>query len=226
MAALALASLLFLLPLAGAARAAPTVAAAGEGGRPLLEIVRQPRFVVALVCGIAAYSLMSLVMTAAPLAMVACGLGQSNAALGIQWHIIAMFGPSFFTGVLIARFGKEAVVGAGLLLLAACALVALAGINLLNFWVALVLLGLGWNFGFIGATAMLTETYRPEERGRVQGLNDFVLYGVVAIASFSSGGLYASVGWAAINVVVFPVVLIAVSALVVSVLANRRGAEA
>jgi MFS family permease len=165
---------------------------------------------------------MSLVMTAAPLAMVGCGLGEDTVALGIQWHIIAMFGPSFFTGALIARFGKETIVAVGLALLAGCAVVGLAGIDVMNFWVALILLGFGWNFGFIGSTAMLTETYRPEERNKVQGLNDAILFGFVALASFSSGSLFSSVSWGAINLVVFPVVALCALALAVAVFSSRR----
>jgi MFS family permease len=161
-------------------------------------------------------------MTAAPLAMVACGLGEDNAALGIQWHVLAMFGPSFFTGALIARFGKEAIIAAGLLLLVGAGGVALLGIDLAHFWIALILLGLGWNFGFIGATAMLTETYRPEEQSRVQGLNDFILFGFVALASFSSGGLFSTVGWSAINLIVFPVVAVCGLALALAWVAKRR----
>jgi MFS family permease len=165
---------------------------------------------------------MSLVMTAAPLAMVACGFGQDSVALGIQWHILAMYGPSFFTGALIARFGEETIVAVGLVLLAAGAALALAGIAILNFWGALVLLGLGWNFGFISATTMLTQTYRPEERSKVQGLNDSILFGFVALASFSSGKLFSSVGWSAINVVVLPMVAICAVALAFSALGRRR----
>ena len=176
-----------------------------ESGRPILEIVRQQRFVVAALCGIASYALMSLVMTAGPLAMVGCNHSVSEAALGIQWHVIAMFAPSFFTGNLINRFGKEKVIAAGLLLLAGCGIVALAGLDLMHFWGALVLLGVGWNFGFIGATAMITETYRPEERNRVQGVNDFLVFTFVAIASFSSGKMLDTLGWQAINMVIFPV---------------------
>ncbi|MEL7525032.1 MAG: MFS transporter, partial [Pseudomonadota bacterium] len=157
------------------------------GGRPLRTIMAQPRFIVAAACGICSYALMSLVMTATPLAMIACGLTETDAALGIQWHVLAMFGPSFFTGSLIARFGKERIVSIGLSLLAGCSIVALMGIELAHFWTALVLLGLGWNFGFIGATAMLTDTYRPEERNMVQAVNDFLVFGFVAAASFSSG---------------------------------------
>lgn len=214
-AVLALVGMLFLLPLTGPARDAPK-AVRQSGGRSLGTIVRQPRFIVAVVCAVSSYALMSLVMTAAPLAMVACGLGEDNAALGIQWHVLAMFGPSFFTGSLIARFGKEAIIAAGLLLLAGAGLVALSGLEVFHFWTALILLGVGWNFGFIGATAMLTETYRPEEQSRVQGLNDFILFGFVALASFSSGRLFSTVGWDVINVIVFPVVVVCALALVVA----------
>jgi MFS family permease len=152
---------------------------------------------------------MSLLMTAAPLAMVGCGLTQQNAAVGIQWHVLAMFAPSFITGSLIARFGAERIVAIGLGLLAISAAIALAGLTLLHFWSALIVLGLGWNFGFIGATAMLTSTYRPVERTRVQGLNDFLVFGFVALASLLSGKLLSAAGWATINVVVFPIVVAA-----------------
>lgn len=216
---LAVACALVLLPLDGAARERPAKVDA-SGGRPLREIVSQPRFLISLACAIGAYALMSLVMTAAPLAMVDCGLGQDNAALGIQWHVLAMFGPSFFTGSLIARFGKETIVGAGLVLLTLCAVVGLLGIDLWHFWGALILVGLGWNFGFIGATAMLTETYRPEERSKVQGFHDLVLFSFVALASFSSGALFSTLGWASINVVVFPVVAVCAIALAAAFMAR------
>jgi MFS family permease len=193
----------------------------GAAGRPLAEIVRQPRFAIALACAIASFAMMSLVMTAAPLAMIAGGHSQAHAALGIQWHVIAMFLPSFFTGHLIARFGKEIIVGVGLGLLLICAAVALAGIELLHFWAALILLGLGWNFGFVGATAMLTDTYRPEEAARAQGFNDFLLFTFVALASAASGGLFAAAGWNAVNLVVFPVVAVALACLAWLVLAGR-----
>ncbi len=221
--ALAVLALLTVSALGGEARGAPAIAIR-SGGRPLGEIARQPRFVVAVVCAVASYSAMSLVMTAAPLAMVGCGLGQDNAALGIQWHVLAMFAPSFVTGSLIARFGKEAVIAVGLLLLAACVATALAGITLINFWVALIFLGVGWNFGFIGATAMLTETYRPEERSKVQGLNDFLVFGSVAIASLSSGRLFATVGWSWINWVALPIIALAAMAILATVVGRRRTA--
>ncbi|MCB1497282.1 MAG: MFS transporter [Bauldia sp.] len=221
MSALAVIGFLVLTLLGGGAREAPKVEAM-SGGRPLSEIARQPRFIVAVVCAMGSYALMALVMTAAPLAMVACGLGEDNAALGIQWHVLAMFGPSFITGRLIARFSAETIITVGLALLAGCGAVALAGIDLANFWLALILLGVGWNFGFIGATAMLTQTYRPEERGKVQGLNDFLVFGTVAVASFSSGTLFSTLGWDWINIVVFPVVGLCLLGVMVAVFARRR----
>lgn len=177
-----------------------------SGGRPLLEIMSQGRFIVAVLCAVSSYAIMSFVMTAAPLAMIACGHSTSEAVLGIQWHVLAMFGPSFFTGSLIQRYGKEKIVALGLILLASCAALALTGLELATFWGALVLLGVGWNFGFIGATAMLTDTYRPEEKNRVQSVNDFIVFGFVAAASLSSGGILNAFGWETINIMVFPVV--------------------
>lgn len=222
MSGLAAIGLVVLLFLRGEARFPPLVHTAGSGGRPFGEIARQPRFIVAVVCGMGSYSLMSLMMTAAPLAMVQCGLGEDNAALGIQWHVLAMFGPSFFTGHLIARFGKEWIIAIGMALLAICAAVALSGIALLNFWVAMVLLGVGWNFGFIGATTMLTETYRPEEKGKVQGVNDSLVFAAVAVASFSSGQLLSSVGWDWLNYGFFPVIAICLAMLAWLYLFARR----
>lgn len=205
--------LVVLLFLRDDAVSTPTIDLSASGGRSLAEIARQPKFIVAVVCGMGSYALMSLMMTAAPLAMVMCGFGEDDAALGIQWHVLAMFGPSFFTGQLIARFGKERIIAAGMALLATGAIVALSGIALMNFWVAMVLLGVGWNFGFIGATAMLTETYRVEEKSKVQGVNDFLVFGAVAVSSFSSGQLLSSVGWDWLNYGFFPVIAICLAAL-------------
>ncbi|MEQ9690023.1 MAG: MFS transporter [Bauldia litoralis] len=221
MSVLAVIGLGVLTLLSGSAREAPKRVEV-KGGRSLAEIARQPRFVVAVLCAMGSYALMALVMTAAPLAMVACGLGEDNAALGIQWHVLAMFGPSFFTGRLIARFGAEAIITVGMALLAGCAAVALSGIALAHFWIALILLGVGWNFGFIGATAMLTQTYRPEERSKVQGLNDFLVFGTVATASFGSGSIFSSFGWDWINLAVFPVVVLCVLGVAVAVFSRRR----
>ncbi|MDX8540231.1 MFS transporter [Mesorhizobium abyssinicae] len=173
--------------------------------RPLSEIVTQPRFVAALFCVVGSYALMSFVMTGAPLAMVGCGLSTDDATLGISWHVMAMFGPSFFTGSLIHRFGAERIVAAGLVLLIGCAAVALSGLALWQFWTALILLGLGWNFGFIGATSMVAASYRPSEKSKVQGFHDFVLFGSVAFASLMSGAVYNAWGWTMLNWLVFPV---------------------
>ncbi len=190
-------------------------------GRPLREVIAQPRFIVAQICSVGSYTLMSLVMTGAPLAMVGCGFSVNEATLGIQWHVLAMFAPSFFTGSLIARFGREKVVAAGLLILMACAVVALSGLHLWNFWLALILLGLGWNFGFIGATAMVTDCYRPEEKNKVQGFHDSVLFGSVACASLLSGKIFLVWGWNALNYMILPVTALCLVALVWVVTTKR-----
>jgi MFS family permease len=193
-----------------------------DTGRPLLEIVSQPNFIVALLCSVCTYSLMSFVMTGAPLAMVGCGFSVTEATLGIQWHVLAMFAPSFFTGKLIARFGKEVIVAAGLIILIACGLVALSGIELWQFWLSLILLGLGWNFGFIGATAMVTDCYQPEEKGKVQGFHDFVLFSSVALSSLFSGKVLLTFGWNTVNMTIFPVAAVCLVALMVLVSRRKR----
>jgi MFS family permease len=179
--------------------------AATDTGRPLLKIVMQPRFLVAVFCGTSAYGLMSFVMTGAPLAMQHHGHSEVNATLGIQWHVMAMFAPSFFTGHLIAKFGKETIVSIGMVILIACGMVALAGLDLMHFWGSLVLLGIGWNFGFIGATSMVTDTYAPEEKNKAQGANDFIIFGSVAFASLMSGKALNAYGWDMLNWIIFPV---------------------
>jgi MFS family permease len=214
--------LVLLWGLGGEARF-PLKADAAQGeGRPLGEIVRQPKFIIAVIAAIASFGLMILLMTAAPLAMVGHGHSQHDAALGIQWHVIAMFAPSFITGPLVARFGAGIVVAVGMVLLTSAALVGMAGVDLLNFWLGLILLGVGWNFGFIGATAMLTTTYLPAERGRVQGLNDFLVFGFVAVASLVSGTLLTASGWATVNAIVFPVVAISLIGLGWLALVSRK----
>ena len=179
-------------------------------GRPLSEIARQPRFIAAVACGVASYSMMNMVMTSAPLAMVDCNHTVSDATLGIQWHLLGMFVPSLITGSLIVRFGVERIVILGLALIAVSTTISIAGISLWHFWVGLTLLGVGWNFSFVGATTMVTQCHRPEERNKVQSFNDFLVFGSMAIGSFSSGWVLASFGWAAVNQLVFPVVLAAV----------------
>lgn len=174
--------------------------------RPLFEIIATRRFITGMICGIGSYSLMTFMMTGAPLAMViGCGFPNELATLGIQWHVLAMFGPSFFTGVLITRFGAEKVVAAGLVILMACAIVAHMGVELWNFWVALILLGAGWNFGFIGATSIVSSSYRPHEADKVQGFHDIILFGTVAVSSFSSGQVFTAWGWSVMNLVIWPV---------------------
>ena len=182
-------------------------------GRPLGEITRTPRFIVAVACGVAAYSTMNLVMTSAPLAMVGCGHSVTDAALGIQWHVLAMYAPSFITGSLIARFGVERVTGAGLALIVTTAIIGIAGISVAHFWAGLIMLGLGWNFAFIGATTMVTQCHRSEERNKVQAFNDFLIFGSMALSSFSSGQLLADYGWSAVNVVIFPTIAVAAAML-------------
>ena len=200
----------------------PAVMIAGpQASRDELEIVRHSRFIVAVACGIASYATMNMVMTSAPLAMVGCGHSITDAALGIQWHVMAMYAPSFVTGSLIARLGVERITGIGLALIAATAVVGISGISVAHFWTALVLLGLGWNLSFIGATTMVTQCHRPHERNKVQAFNDFLVFGSMAIGSFSSGQLLASFGWATVNEVVFPVVLAAGALLVWSALRRR-----
>jgi MFS family permease len=177
--------------------------------RPLSEIVMTQRFMTGMICGISSYALMTFMMTGAPLAMViGCGFSSELATLGIQWHVIAMFAPSFFTGVLITRFGAEKVVAAGLLILMSCAVVAHWGIALWNFWGALVLLGIGWNFGFIGATAIVASSYRPAEADKVQGFHDIILFSTVALSSFSSGKVFTAFGWSVMNLVIWPVTIV------------------
>lgn len=189
----------------------PSETVFAQPARPMGEILSQPRLLVAMACGMVSYGIMNLVMTATPLAMVACDLSIDDAAFVIQWHALAMFAPSFFTGHVIARFGKEKVIAVGLMLLAGCGVVALLGIDISHFWLALVLLGLGWNFGFVGATALVTDCYRPAERNKVQAINDLAVFAAVAFASFSSGNLLARIGWDAVAISLFPFVAIALA---------------
>ncbi len=174
--------------------------------RPLRDIILTQRFLTGMFCGISTYALMTFMMTGAPLAMViGCGFSSDMATLGIQWHVLAMYAPSFFTGMLIARIGTERIVAIGLVILMACAVVAHAGIALWNFWGALILLGVGWNFAFIGATSIVASSYAPDEADRVQGFHDIVLFGSVAVASFSSGKVFNAFGWDAMNLIIWPI---------------------
>jgi len=205
---------LLALPLLALLRLPPPPAkAALAGARPLGEIARTPQFITAAAAGVVSYGLMVFLMTAAPMAMVGCGHSVGEAALGIQWHVLAMFAPSFFTGRLIARFGKLRITALGLVLIAGAGLLALAGLDLPHFWGALVLLGVGWNFGFIGATALLADCHCPAERAKVQALNDFLVFGTMALASFGSGQLLHGAGWSGINTGMLPLVLLVLALL-------------
>src|SRR6195952_2619747 len=202
---------------------APKPAAADlHRGRPLLQIARQPRFIAAALCGVIAYPMMNLVMTSAPLAMKMCGLSVSDSNFGIQWHIVAMYGPSFFTGSLLARFGAPKIVALGLTLEAVAAGIGLSGITALHFWATLVVLGVGWNFSFVGASALVLETHRPQGRNKVQAFNDFLVFGTMALASFSSGQLLANYGWPVVNIVMFPPVFLGLAVLTLASFARRR----
>lgn len=202
------------------------VAAAAEvaGGRPIGVIARHPRFITAVTCGIVSYLLMNFIMTAAPLAMRLCGLPQEASNLGLQWHVIAMYAPSFFTGRLITRFGANRVVIVGLVLIAACSAVGLTGVDVAHFWLSLILLGIGWNFGFLGASALVLDCHRPEERTRVQSLNDFIVFGTMALGSFASGGVLATYGWETLLWVSFAPLTVAV-ALFASTALPQRGRQ-
>ncbi len=189
-------------------------------GRTRWELITTPRIAVAVICATVTYALMNLVMTSTPLAVVGCGYTTNNAADIVTAHVLAMYVPSFFTGHLIARFGAQRIMALGLLILGGAGGVALSGVALENFFAALILLGLGWNFGFIGATSMLAEEHSAQERGRVQGLNDFILFGGVTLASLSSGGLMncsggsPEEGWMAVNIAMVPFLVLAGAALI------------
>lgn len=189
-------------------------------GRTRWELIKTPRIAVAVIVAMVSYALMNLVMTSTPLAVVGCGFEQNLAADVVSGHVLAMYVPSFFTGHLIARFGVEKIMAAGLAILAAAGAVALHGVELENFFIALILLGVGWNFGFIGATTMLAGSHAPEERGRMQGLNDLIVFGGVTVASLASGGLMncsggdAQTGWTAVNLAMAPFLMLAGGALI------------
>ena len=181
--------------------------------RPIREVVRQPRFVVAMLCGVVSYMLMNFMMTSAPLAMELCGLPREYSNYGIELHVVAMYLPSFFTGRLIARFGETPIVLAGLALTAAAALVGMSGQTVAHFWWALALLGVGWNFGFLGASAMVLQCHTPQEGPRVQSINDFVVFGTMVIGSFASGSLLSAYGWSTVAALTLPPVVVAAAAL-------------
>jgi MFS family permease len=205
----------------------PPVAGAPQG-RTRMELLKEPRIAVAVICAMVSYALMNLVMTSSPLAVVGCGFQTNDAANVVSAHVLAMYAPSFFTGHLIARFGVERIVGLGLFILAGAGAVALSGVELENFFLALILLGIGWNFGFIGATTMVAGSHAPHERGRMQGMNDLIVFGGVTAASFSSGGLMncsggsPQEGWMAVNLAMAPFLVLAGGALIWLVLRPKE----
>jgi len=199
---------LFAMLLLTQLKPVESVATAKSSGSHLeaLSLLKRPAYLTAVAAGVVSYGLMAFVMTAAPIAMVSHGHEVHQAALGIQWHVLAMFAPSFFTGKLMAKFGKARITAVGLLLIALSGLIALFGLELTHFWGSLILLGIGWNFGFIGATALVAQSVPEEEKSVAQGLNDFLIFSIVAVGSFMSGLLLNSTSWQVLNLVIFPIV--------------------
>jgi predicted MFS family arabinose efflux permease len=204
----------------------PPRRAKGAGsGRPMLDILRQPRTVVAILCAMISYAMMTLVMTSTPLAMVGHGFTSNHAADVVRWHVLAMFAPSFFTGSVIARFGHVPVIAIGLVMLGVCSAIALSGVEIHSFYLALIALGLGWNFGFIGGTSLLATTHTLEEQAKIQGLNDFLVLGLVTVASFGSGALLTLYGWEMVQLAMAPALMVAGGALFWLTLAERRATD-
>jgi MFS family permease len=180
-----------------------------RSGRPAHEILRRPQLLIAMLCGVVSYMTMNFMMTSAPLAMELCGIPRLYANYGIEMHVIAMYAPSFITGRLIERFGALTIVMTGLGLTALAAVVGIGGESAQHFWGALVLLGLGWNFGFLGASAMVLASHAPDEAPRVQSINDFVVFGAMVVGSFVSGSLLVSFGWPTVTSLMLPPVFVA-----------------
>ena len=199
---------------------------AQAGGRPFGEIARQPIFIAAVANGVIGYAIMSFVMTASPIAAVGCGLSSGDAAGIIRFHLIGMYVPAFFTGALIARYGTTRIALTGTVLLLLCGIVALSGTSKPHFWLALALLGFGWNFMFVAGTTMLTQSYRPEERAKVQGLNEFLIAGSSALGSLASAGVYGGFGWDGLNLAVMPFLLLCAAITLWYALTQRAAARA
>ena len=200
----------------------PGIEERSGGGRPLREIIRQPVFIVAALSGGLGYGLMNLLMTATPLAMNFCSHPYAQAALVIQWHVVGMYAPGFVTGSLIKRAGELWIIAAGVLLMGMGSVVALNGETVAHFVTALVLVGIGWNFMYTGGTTLLTDAYTPAEKARTQGANDFIVFSIMGVSSFSSGALVSAAGWEVMNWSALPVLLLI--AVVVLWFARRRPA--
>lgn len=197
-----------------------------SSGRPLAEIARQPAFAVAVLCGMVGYGVMNLLMTATPLAMRACQHPFGEAAFVIQWHLVGMFAPSFVTGALIQRYGLMKIMLVGVSLNVGCVAIALLGIEVANFWFAMVLLGVGWNFMYVGATTLLTESHTPSERAKAQGVNDAAIFITMVVSSLSSGALFSLQGWQVMNILALPFLGCAAAGIAWLALRRRRGALA
>ena len=204
----------------------PVAVSASGRGRPLAQIMAQPKFIVAALSSMVAYGVMNFIMVATPFAVEDCGFGPDATPGVIQLHALGMFAPAFFTGNLINRFGLTRILVAGAVLLSGAIVADLTGTTLWNFWIGLALLGVGWNFLFVGGSALLTQTYRPEERSRVQGINDFLVYGTVACSSFMSGWVYQTYGWGIINAVGIPLIGLSLLATGWLIWRGRRAAAA
>lgn len=202
----------------------PAVEEVSGEARPLADVLRTPVFLTALLGSATGFAVMSMVMTATPIAMHMHGHHLDASATVIQWHVLGMFVPSFFTGALIRRAGVLTVMAAGALLLGGTVAIALAGHAYLHYLAGLILLGVGWNFLFIGGTTLLTEAYRPAEKGRVQAAHDFLVFGLSALASFSAGKLLAVWGWQAVNLTALPLLIVVLVAVLGLALARRRQA--
>lgn len=203
----------------------PAARGPSSSGRPLREIARQPKFVLAVLAATLGYLVMSFLMTVTPIAMSACGFSFADSSYVIQAHVLGMFAPAFFTGWLISRYGVYRILVAGALLNLACIAINLSGIAFLNFLSALVLVGIGWNFLFIGGTELVTQTYAPEEKAKVQGLNDFVIWGTISVGSVTAGAVQHEIGWAAVNIVMAPLVVVVLAAILWLRIAAGRSPE-
>ena len=218
-------SLISILVVQGIRIPRLTVAERASGGRPLREIARQPTYRVALISSMLGYGVMTLVMSATPLAMLACGYGFPDSATVIQVHIVAMFLPSFFTGSLIQRFGELPIIATGALIQLACALVNLSGVDFWNFLIANLFVGMGWNFTFVGGSTLLTRTYQPVERAKVQASHDFIVYATTATAAAMAGFLQQHAGWVVLNMAAIPLMATVVIA-TIWLASHLRKAEA
>lgn len=190
----------------------PSLEEQSKPGRPLIEIVAQPRYLIAVACSMVGWGVMVLIMSSTPLAMQACNHGFGDTAFVIQWHVVGMYAPSFFTGHLIRRYGLANILLMGAVLQAGAVATNLYDIEVWNFWVANFLQGIGWNFLFVGGSTLLTTTYRPEERARAQGLHDLMTMAVAAVAAFGSGALHHLVGWQIVNIAVIPLIVCVIAA--------------